>query len=68
MGATDPLNHRTTKDIVIPAGTIVAPGPKRSDYYTPHGEIIVGFDKDTVGSLRFDLEEALALGLIEPLP
>ena len=55
----------TTRDIVIPAGTEVSLGPRRSEYFTPHGDIVIGFDKDTTGSLRFDLEEALATGLIE---
>jgi hypothetical protein len=55
----------TTRDIVIPAGTEVGLGPRRSEYFTPHGDIVIGFDKDTTGSLRFDLEEALATGLIE---
>ncbi|AGC36209.1 hypothetical protein B7L88_gp079 [Rhizobium phage RHEph10] len=57
--------YRTTKDIVIPAGTEVGLGPVTSRYLTDHGEVIIGFDKDTTGSLRFDLEEALQLGLIE---
>lgn len=55
----------TTRDIVIPAGTEVGPGPKRSNYFTPHGEIIIGFDRDTTGSLRFDLKEAIQLGLVK---
>lgn len=55
----------TTEDIVIPAGTEVGLGPLKSEYFMPHGEIIIGFDKDTTGSLRFDLEEAQALGLIK---
>ncbi|QIG69065.1 hypothetical protein EVB77_031 [Rhizobium phage RHph_N1_10] len=57
--------YRTTKDIVIPAGTEVGPAPKKSVYFTEHGEIVIGFDKNTTGSLRFDMEEALQLGLIE---
>ncbi|OCP21914.1 MULTISPECIES: hypothetical protein [unclassified Ensifer] len=59
--------YRTTREIVIPAGTEVGPGPRRSEYHTPHGDIVIGFDKDTTGSLRFDLEEAITLGLIEPV-
>jgi hypothetical protein len=54
----------TTKDIVIPAGTEVGHGPTKSEYFTPHGEILIGFDKDTTGSLRFDLKEAVQLGLV----
>ena len=55
----------TTRDIVIPAGTEVGPGPSKSSYFTPHGEILIGFDKDTTGSLRFDLKEAIQLGLVK---
>lgn len=55
----------TAKDIVIPAGTEVGPAPIRTQYLTPHGEVLVGFDKDTTGNLRFDLDEALSLGLIK---
>jgi hypothetical protein len=57
----------TAADIVIPAGTEVGPGPLKSEYFTPHGEIIIGFDKDTTGSLRFDLDEAQALGLVKEI-
>jgi len=57
--------YRTTRDIVIPAGTEVGLGPAKSEYFTPHGEIIVGFDKDAAGALRFDLDEAIDLGLVE---
>lgn len=57
--------YRTTRDIVIPAGTEVGPGPAKSEYFMPHGEIIVGFDKNTTGALRFDLDEAIGLGLVE---
>ncbi|TDW20421.1 hypothetical protein EV128_12551 [Rhizobium azibense] len=57
--------YRTTKEIIIPAGTEVGPGPAKSEYFTEHGEIIIGFDKDTTGHLRFDMEEAVQLGLIE---
>jgi hypothetical protein len=54
----------TTKDIVIPAGTEVGPGPTKSEYFTPHGEVLIEFDKDTTGTLRFDLKEAVQLGLV----
>jgi hypothetical protein len=54
----------TTKDIVIPAGTEVDFAPVRTEYFTRHGEALIGFDKDTTGSLRFDWEEAEQLGLI----
>jgi hypothetical protein len=57
--------YRTTRDIVIPAGTEVGPAPRRTDYISRHSEILIGFDKDTTGNLRFDTEEALQLGLIE---
>lgn len=57
----------TTQDIVIPAGTEVGQGPVKSEYFTPHGEIIIGFDRDTTGSLRFDLDEAQTLGLVKEI-
>jgi hypothetical protein len=59
------MGYRTTRDIVIPAGTEVGIGPVVSRYLTEHGEVIIGFDKDTTGSLRFDMEEAVQLGLVE---
>lgn len=55
----------TTRDIVIPVGTEVGLGPTATTYYTPHGEVIIGFTKDTTGTLRFDLDEALDTGLIK---
>lgn len=55
----------TTRDIVIPAGTEVGKGPCVSTYFTEHGEVLVGFDKDTTGTLRFDMDEAKQLGLVE---
>lgn len=58
------MTYVTTKDIVIPAGTEVGLGPTKSEYYVPHGEVLIGFDKDTTGTLRFDLEEARMLGLV----
>lgn len=57
-------SYVTTRDIVIPAGTEVGLGPTASTYYTEHGEIIIGFTKDTTGTLRFDLEEGLVNGVI----
>lgn len=57
----------TTKDIVIPAGTEVGVGPCVSTYFTEHGEVTIGFDKDTTGTLRFDMEEAKQLGLVEEI-
>lgn len=56
---------RTVKDIIIPKGTIVHMGPKSSKYFTPHGEIILSFDRDTTGNLRFDIEDSLTAGVIE---
>jgi len=55
----------TTREIVIPAGTEVGVGPVRTDYFTEHGEVLIGFDKDTTGTLRFDLEETRELGLVK---
>lgn len=55
----------TTREIVIPAGTEVAVGPCVSTYFTEHGEVLIGFDKDRTGTLRFDMEEAKEIGLVE---
>lgn len=55
----------TTREIVIPAGTEVAVGPCVSTYFTEHGEVLIDFDKDRTGTLRFDMEEAKEIGLVE---
>lgn len=57
--------YKTKVDFVIPAGCVVYKAPNKSEYYTEHGEVTISFDKDTTASLRFDLEEALKLGVIE---
>lgn len=57
----------TTRDIVIPAGTEVAPAPFSTHHLTPHGEVLIEFDKDSTGSLRFDIEEAESAGAIKPV-
>jgi hypothetical protein len=62
---TKTKTYRTTREIVIPAGTEVGPAPHRTQYGTPHGSIILGFSKDTIGDLRFDIEDALSTSLIE---
>ncbi|WP_276122712.1 hypothetical protein [Pararhizobium qamdonense] len=57
--------YRTTRDIVIPAGSVVGRAPHRTEYGTPHGDIVVGFDKNAIGDMRFDIEDALNAGVIE---
>lgn len=56
--------YRTTRDIFIPAGTAVCHAPWSTAYAVPYAEVLIGFDKDTTGSLRVDFEQAKALGLI----
>jgi hypothetical protein len=54
----------TTKDIIIPAGTAVDAAPHQTRRFTAHGEVLIGFDRDTTSSLTFDIEEAVAAGVI----
>lgn len=63
--ATKAPRYRTTRDIVIPAGTEVGPAPKRIRRGVPFSSILIGFDKDTTGDLSFVTDEAIKLGLIE---
>lgn len=54
----------TAKDIVIPAGTEICPAPHQTRRFTEHGEILIGFDRDTTGYLTFDMSEAVAAGVV----
>lgn len=58
------MNYRTTRDIVIPAGTLVSPAPKQSTRFTAHGEVLVALDKDGTASLAFDIDDAVRAGLL----
>ncbi|QIG69233.1 hypothetical protein EVB78_031 [Rhizobium phage RHph_N1_15] len=57
--------YRTTRDIVIPAGTQVVRAPERTEYVTHHGDVLIAINKDATANLRFDLGDALDDGLIE---
>lgn len=57
----------TTRDIVIPAGTLVGQAPDRTTHYTPHGSILVAINKDATADIRFDLDDALQDGLVKEI-
>lgn len=63
--AAKTIRYRTTRDIVIPAGTEVGSAPTHVHRGVPFSSILIGFDKNTTGDLSFVTDEALKLGLIE---
>lgn len=61
----------TTRDIVIPAGTEVGPGPRMSHYgipHVPHVEILQEITRDSTAHWRMPFDEAVAAGLIAEEP
>jgi hypothetical protein len=56
---------RTTRDIVIPAGTEVQSPPVASTRWGKDFEAIVADGKDNCVYLSCDVKEALASGLLE---
>jgi hypothetical protein len=58
--------YRTTKDIVIPAGTEVnIDPPHRVDHFTTHASVLTAVTKDITSEWYMDLEEAIETGLVE---
>jgi hypothetical protein len=65
---TDMASYRTTRDIVIPAGTKVGIAPDQARRFTPHASVLVGVTKDTTAEWVMDLDEAIEAGLVEAVP
>lgn len=63
-----PKDYQTTRDIVIPAGTIIGRPPTRSSRWGSDFEGLVALDKDHTAYVSFDVEEGLEAGVIEKLP
>lgn len=59
---------RTTKDLIIPAGTELMSPPTASTRWGKDYEAVVGIDKDHIGWFTIDLEEALDAGFVEVTP
>jgi hypothetical protein len=58
--------YRTTRDIVIPAGTEVdVSPPHRVDYFTETAVVLTAVTKDVTSTWHMDLEEALQEGLVK---
>lgn len=56
---------RTTRDIVIPAGTELVSPPVSSTRWGKDYECFVEIDKDHTGQFSIDLDEAFEAGLVE---
>jgi hypothetical protein len=58
--------YRTTKDIVIPAGTEVdADPPHKTQYYSESAVILTAVTNDVTSEWRMDMQEAIDEGLVE---
>jgi fructose/tagatose bisphosphate aldolase len=55
----------TTKDIIIPAGTILAAPPKHSTRWANDYDAPVALGKDHCGYFSVDIAEAIEAGFIE---
>lgn len=60
------MNYVTTRDIVIPAGTVVSRPPSASTRWGRDYEAVVGHGADHCSRWVIDLSDAIALGLVEP--
>lgn len=56
--------YKTTRDIVIPAGTDIDLGPWRIVRAVDFGEAIIAFGNDSCASFAMPLDEMLEQGLI----
>jgi hypothetical protein len=57
-------DYVTTQDIVIPAGTVLMPPPRKSTRWHTDYEGIVGHGRDHCSHWTVNIEDALELGLI----
>lgn len=57
--------YRTTRDLVIPAGTELGSPPVASTRWGKDYEAVIGIDRDHSGYFSMDLKEGLGAGFIE---
>lgn len=57
--------YRTTRDIVIPAGTVIMQPPGRSTRWGKDHEGVVALDRDHSCYLSMDVDEAIEARAIE---
>lgn len=55
------------REVVIPAGTLLGPGPSRTMRIYPHVEAVLANGPDSCSIWSIDLDEAIATGLVEEL-
>lgn len=60
--------YRTTRDIIIPAGTLLQPPPVASTRWKRDHEAVLADGPDNVLYMSVDPESGLETGLIEALP
>lgn len=58
-------SYRTTRDIIIPEGTILRPPPMRSTRWHKDHDAPVALGPDNTGYFSVDVEDALDSGWIE---
>lgn len=58
------MKYKLKKDIVIPAGTELAPAPSKTERSDGHLEAIIGLGKDGYASFVFDAESPEGKDLI----
>lgn len=56
--------YATTRDVVIPAGTLIQAPPTKSSRWGSDWEGAVGLDKDHTGYFSLNLKDAADIGLI----
>ena len=59
--------YRTTKDIIIPAGTVLSPPPMTSTRWGRNHEAVIALGSDHAGYLSVDAKDAVASGFIEAM-
>lgn len=59
--------YRTTRDILVPAGTELGSPPIASTRWMTHHEAFVALDKDHTAYLSMDLADGLDAGVIEEM-
>lgn len=68
MAKKEKTQYRTTKDIVIPAGTEISKEPPRtSKYATERATVLIEVTPDVTAEWHMDLEEAIMEGIVEPI-
>lgn len=60
-----PRSYRTTRDIVIPAGTAIEAPPTRSSRWGTDHEGVVGLGPDHAGYFSMNIAEGVASGAVE---